>query len=141
MDTGIPQQAIKLLPFFPMILTKLGPEGVLVTKLLSSDAEELYDDAERQYVVARNNNGDAASGVGGLYVRLFPVEKVLSPEEVVSVNGIGDTFCGALAVGLAKGKRVQDVVGFAQRAASLSLRSRESVNPELKGLRNAVKAL
>ena len=140
-DTGIPQQAIKLLPFFPMILTKLGPEGVLVTKLLSSDAEELYDDAERQYVVARNNNGDAASGVGGLYVRLFPVEKVLSPEEVVSVNGIGDTFCGALAVGLAKGKRVQDVVGFAQRAASLSLRSSESVNPELKGLRNAVKAL
>ena len=83
----------------------------------------------------------AASGVGGLYVRLFPVEKVLSPEEVVSVNGIGDTFCGALAVGLAKGKRVQDVVGFAQRAASLSLRSSESVNPELKGLRNAVKAL
>lgn len=140
-DAGIPQQAIKLLPFFPTILTKLGPQGVLMTKLLATDAPELYDEKERQYVLARNNNGDVGSGVGGLYVRLFPVEKVLSPEEVVSVNGIGDTFCGALAVGLAKGKRVQDVVGFAQRAASLSLRSRESVSAELRGLRGDVDGL
>lgn len=106
-----------------------------MTKLLANDAPELHDAAEKQYVLARNNNGDVASGVGGIYVRLFPVEKVLSPEEVVSVNGIGDTFCGALAVGLAKGKRVQDVIGFAQRAASLSLKSRESVSPQLKTLR------
>lgn len=136
-DAGIPQQALKLLPFFPTILTKLGSQGVLMTKLLANDAPELHDDAEKQYVLARNNNGDVASGVGGLYVRLFPVEKVLPPEEVVSVNGIGDTFCGALAVGLARGKKVQDVIGFAQRAASLSLKSRESVSPQLKTLKNA----
>ena len=140
-DAGIPQQAIKLLPFFPTILTKLGPKGVLMTKLLSSEAPELWDEGERQYVLSRNTTANGKAGVGGLYVRLFPVEKVLPPEEVVSVNGIGDTFCGALAVGLAKAKKVQDVVGFAQRAASLSLRSRESVSPELKGLRDAVKAL
>lgn len=140
-DAGIPQQAIKLLPFFPTILTKLGPKGVLMTKLLSSEAPELWDEGERQYVLSRNTTANGKAGVGGLYVRLFPVEKVLPPEEVVSVNGIGDTFCGALAVGLAKAKKVQDVVGFAQKAASLSLRSRESVSPELKGLRDAVKAL
>ena len=135
-DAGIPQQAVKMLPFFPTILTKLGSKGVLMTKLLSSNAPELHDDTERQYVLARNNNGDEASGVGGLYVRLFPVEKVLPPEEVVSVNGIGDTFCGALAVGLAHGKKVQHVVGFAQQAASLSLKSRESVSPQLASLRD-----
>lgn len=140
-DAGFPQQAIKLLPFFPTVLTKLGPDGVLMTRLLAADAPELHDDAERPYVVARRANADEGADVGGLYVRLFPVEKVLRPEEVVSVNGIGDTFCGALAVGLAKGKRVQDVVGFAQRAASLSLRSRESVSPALSGLRDAVDAL
>ncbi|KAJ4332560.1 hypothetical protein N0V95_009636 [Ascochyta clinopodiicola] len=140
-DAGIPQQAIKLLPFFPTILTKLGPQGVLMTRLLAADAPELHSDADRPFVLARNNNGDAASGVGGLYVRLFPVEKVLAPEEVVSVNGIGDTFCGALAVGLAGGKKVQDVVAFAQRAASLSLRSRESVSAELRGLRGEVGGL
>lgn len=134
-DQGVPQQAIKLLPFFPTILTKLGPQGVLLTKLLSSNAEELHNDEERKYVLARNMTGNDNAGVGGLYVRLFPPERVLPAEEVVSVNGIGDTFCGALAVGLAGAKKVQNVVDFAQKAAGLSLRSRESVSPELKGLR------
>ncbi|KAF1831719.1 IdgA domain-containing protein [Decorospora gaudefroyi] len=134
-DKGIPQQAIKLLPFFPTILTKLGPSGVLMMKLLAAEAPELWADQERQYVLARNMSGGS---VGGLYVRLFPVDKVLEPEEVVSVNGIGDTFCGAVAHGLSKGARVQDVVGFAQRAAGLSLRSRESVSLELATLRGLV---
>ncbi|CAN9464113.1 unnamed protein product [Alternaria alternata] len=134
-DQGIPQQAIKLLPFFPTILTKLGPQGVLMTKLLASDAKELREDRERQYVLARNMSSDGSATVGGLYVRLFPVEKVLEPHEVVSVNGIGDTFCGALAYGLSRGEKVQDVVGFAQRAAGESLKSREAVSPELRGLK------
>ncbi|EAT89790.2 hypothetical protein SNOG_03059 [Parastagonospora nodorum SN15] len=132
-DQGVPQQAIKLLPFFPTILTKLGPQGVLMVKLLAANAPELHDASERAYVLARNMS--AGGEVGGLYVRLFPPERVLAPEEVVSVNGIGDTFCGALAVGLARGGRVQDIVGFAQRAAGLSLGSRESVSAELVGLR------
>ncbi|KAI4659185.1 uncharacterized protein J4E78_005609 [Alternaria triticimaculans] len=143
-DQGIPQQTIKLLPFFPTILTKLGSKGVLMTKLLTSDAEELYDEGERGYVLARNlSSMDSAGGdgmgkgkgVGGLYVRLFPVEKVLQPSEVVSVNGIGDTFCGAVAHGLGRGMRVKDVVAFAQRAAGESLRSREAVGEGLRGLR------
>jgi pseudouridine-5'-phosphate glycosidase/pseudouridine kinase len=132
-DAGIPQQAIKLLPFFPTILTKLGPQGVLLTQLLKADDPVLTSADESQYVLARCKTGDAK--VGGLYVRLFPTEKVLRDDEVVSVNGIGDTFVGALAAGLTKGRRVQDVVGFAQRAAGLSLRSKESVSPELRGLK------
>jgi pseudouridine-5'-phosphate glycosidase/pseudouridine kinase len=135
-DQGIPQQAIKLLPFFPTILTKLGPQGVLMTKILAADSSELYDDGDHQYVLARNMNGN--KNIGGLYVRLFSPERVLSSEEVVSVNGIGDTFCGALAVGLVTGAKVQNVIDFAQRAASLSLKSRESVSPELKSLRGEV---
>lgn len=135
-DQGVPQQAIKLLPFFPTILTKLGPHGVLLVKLLAANAPELYDANERAYVPARNMSGGGE--VGGLYVRLFPPERVLAPEEVVSVNGIGDTFCGALAVGLAGGKQVQDVIGFAQRAAGLSLGSRESVSAELVGMSGEV---
>jgi pseudouridine-5'-phosphate glycosidase/pseudouridine kinase len=138
-DQGIPQQAVKLLPFFPTILTKLGPQGLLMVKLLPAGAPELHDDAERQYVLARNMGGHET--IGGLYVRLFPPERVLAPEEVVSVNGIGDTFCGALAVGLVNGSRVQNVIDFAQRAAGLSLRSRESVSPELKGMRGEVAEL
>lgn len=134
-DQGIPQQAIKLLPFFPTILTKLGPDGVLMTKLLGADAPELHLDAERPFVLARNMRPATGAAVGGLYVRCFPVEKVLAPHEVQSVNGIGDTFCGALAHGIARAQRVQDLVPFAQRAASLSLQSREAVSAELRGLR------
>jgi pseudouridine-5'-phosphate glycosidase/pseudouridine kinase len=135
-DQGIPQQAIKLLPFFPTILTKLGPQGVLMVKLLEASAPELHDDAQRQFVLARNMTGHEK--IGGLYVRLFPPEVVLSPEDIVSVNGIGDTFCGVLAVGLAAGNKVQNIIDFAQRAASLSLRSSESVSPELKTLKGEV---
>ncbi|KAI8938988.1 hypothetical protein NX059_004832 [Plenodomus lindquistii] len=132
-DQGIPQMAIKLLPFFPTILTKLGEKGVLMTKLLSTKAEELQSEDERRFVLARNFSG--VGEVGGLYVRLFEPERVLTSEEVVSVNGIGDTFCGAIAVGIARGRKVQDIVGFAQRAASESLKSAESVSPALRGLR------
>ena len=134
-DAGIPQQSIKLLPFFPTILTKLGPQGVLLTQLLKADDPVLTSADEAQYILSRCNNGD--DDVGGLYVRLYPT-KVLEKEEVVSVNGCGDTFVGALAVGLAKNKRVQECVGLAQRAAGLTLRSRESVSPELKGLRGEI---
>lgn len=109
---------------------------MVLTKILSANAEELHDDAEREFVLARSMSAEARKlGIGGLYVRLFSPERVLAPEEVVSVNGIGDTFCGAVAVGIAKGRRVQDIVGFAQKAAGLSLRCRESVSPELEGLR------
>lgn len=134
-DAGIPQQAIKLLPFFPTILTKLGPQGVLLTQLLKADDPVLTSADEARYVLARCNNGDKE--IGGLYVRLYPT-KVLVKEEVASVNGCGDTFVGALAVGLAKKKRVQDCVELAQRAAGLTLRSRESVSPELKSLRQEI---
>ncbi|KAF2195446.1 hypothetical protein K469DRAFT_722679 [Zopfia rhizophila CBS 207.26] len=131
-DQGIPQQSIKLLPFIPIILTKLGPKGVLLTKLLKADDPALSSPEETQYVVSRCRNGDRE--VGGLYVRLFPPEKILGPSEVISVNGIGDTFLGALASGLVKGRKVEQVVPLAQRAAVLSLKSKESVSPELRNL-------
>lgn len=132
-DAGIPQQAIKLLPFFNTILTKLGPQGVLLTQLLKADDPILTSADESQYVLSRCKTGDHK--VGGLYVRLYPTEKVLKDEEVVSVNGIGDTFLGAVAAGLTQGRRVQNVISFAQRAATLSLKSKDSVSPELKSLK------
>ncbi|PVH95631.1 hypothetical protein DM02DRAFT_617785 [Periconia macrospinosa] len=132
-DSGIPQQAIKLLPFFPTILTKVGPQGVLLTQLIEPEDPILSSPEHAQYVLARNTTGDGK--VGGLYVKLFAPEVVLKDEEVVSVNGIGDTFVGALAAGLVKGKNVRDVVGFAQKASLLSLKSKESVSPELRKLR------
>ncbi|KAF2495686.1 hypothetical protein BU16DRAFT_527459 [Lophium mytilinum] len=137
-DEGIPQQSIQLLPFIPTILTKLGPRGVLLTKLLQAGDPRLSSPSAAPYVLARCSNGDTE--VGGVYVRLFEPDEVVGPKQVVSVNGVGDTFLGALLAGMVKGRRVEDVVPIAQRAAGLSLRSKESVSLELVGLREEIEA-
>ncbi|KAF1979731.1 hypothetical protein BU23DRAFT_548929 [Bimuria novae-zelandiae CBS 107.79] len=131
-DAGLPQQAIKLLPFFPTILTKLGPRGVLLVQMLKPENPVLSQADEARHVLSRCYNG--SKEVGGLYVRLYETE-VLGKEDVVSVNGCGDTFVGVLAVGLGSGKGVRECVELAQRAAGLTLRSAESVSPELRSLR------
>lgn len=76
-------------------------------------------------------------GVGGVYMRLFPAVEEVRIEDVVSVNGVGDTFAGTLVAGLAgrDGRRVEEIVDIAQRAAVLSLKSKEAVSPGLGTLR------
>ncbi|KXT00881.1 hypothetical protein AC578_977 [Pseudocercospora eumusae] len=128
-DEGIPQMSIQLLPFFPCILTKLGSQGVLLTQILPAGDERLS--TSQEFILSRG-----ASGVGGVYMRLFPAVK--EEVDVVSVNGVGDTFLGTLVAGLVKrgrGARVEEMVDLAQRAAVLTLKSRESVSPGLGSLR------
>lgn len=130
-DEGIPQQAVQLLPFIPTILTKLGAEGVLVTMLLRPDDFRFRDLAEAPYIVSRCSNG--TDFVGGVYMRLYPAFQVV--EDVVSVNGAGDTFLGVLLAGLARGLVVDDLlVNIAQMGASMTLRSKESVSPQVREL-------
>ncbi|CAK7271403.1 hypothetical protein SEPCBS119000_004586 [Sporothrix epigloea] len=133
-DEGVPQQAVQLLPYIPTLVTKLGSRGALVTKLLARDDPLLMDRAAEPYLLVRappyvggedQNHNDYEPAVGGIYMRLFaPVQEV---HEIVSVNGVGDTFMGALVAGLAQGGRVEQLVDVAQRAAVLTLQSRESV--------------
>ncbi|RDL29950.1 Uncharacterized protein BP5553_10577 [Venustampulla echinocandica] len=137
-DEGIPLQTIQLLPFIPIILTKLGPEGVLMTELLKPGDKRLKDPNTAPYILSRNANGSAE--IGGVYMRLFPaVEQV---QDVVSVNGVGDTFLGVIIAGLASGARLdKPLIDLAQKAAVLTLRSREAVSPELKVLRGEFNGL
>jgi len=114
---------------------------VLLTKLIPADDPILRDPDEAKYVLARNGNNDVEIGVGGLYVRLFEPGEVRGGEEVVSVNGCGDTFLGALAVGLVRGGGMEGILGVAQRAAGLTLRCGESVSPRLVELREEVEGL
>lgn len=125
---GVPQQALQLLPLIPVILTTLGPEGVLLTMLLKDGDARLSDPEAAPWILSR---GDGSAGVGGVYMRLFAPEEVLGEGEVVSVNGVGDTFTGVLVSGLSRGMRVEDVVPVAQRAAGLSLRSEKAVSEEV----------
>ncbi|TGJ78839.1 hypothetical protein E0Z10_g9920 [Xylaria hypoxylon] len=135
-DAGIPQQAIRLLPFIPTIITKLGSEGALLTTILRKDDPRLYDTAHEPFILSRCLNDHA--DVGGLYMRMFPsVEQV---KDVTSVNGIGDTFMGALIAGLAQGGKIQNLINVAQKAAVLTLRSPESVSEKLGSLENELVA-
>lgn len=127
-DEGIPLRTIQLLPFIPTILTKLGADGVLLTELLKPNDPRLTDPKSAPYILSRTANG--STEVGGVYMRLFPAVEVV--EEVVSVNGVGDTFLGVVVAGLAKGLQLDErLIEVAQRGAVMTLRSKESVSPKL----------
>ena len=133
-DEGIPQQSIQLLPFIPCILAKLGARGVLLTQLLQRDDPRLFEDDAAPYLLARAPPG---SGIGGVYMRLFEPAAVLRQEDVVSVNGAGDTLLGAVVTGLARDGargRVEEIVPLAQEASVLTLKSRGGVSAEIGGL-------
>lgn len=129
-DAGVPIQSVQLLPYIPTILTKLGSKGVLLTAILGKNDPRLRDRDEEEFILTRSPPNHPV--VGGVYMRLFPpVETV---EDVVSVNGVGDTFLGVLISGLAQGGRVDKLVDVAQRGAVLTLKSSESVSPQLSSL-------
>ena len=133
-DAGVPVQCVQLLPYIPTIVTKLGEEGVLLTGLLAPGDWRLKDPDAEEFILARSPAGHPT--VGGIYMRLFPaVEKV---EDIVSVNGVGDTFLGVLLSGLAQGGRVEDLIDVSQRAAVLSLKSAESVSPMIPTLEDDI---
>lgn len=138
-DEGIPQQSVQLLPFIPSIITKLGSRGALLTMLLHKDDDRLWSEHARPYIVARTHGQNLESKVGGVYMRLFPPAEIVAAADIVSVNGVGDTFLGALIASLVKtDKCVEEVMDFAQRAAVLTLKSQEAVSPNLRKLKDSI---
>ncbi|KAG8629405.1 hypothetical protein KVT40_003270 [Elsinoe batatas] len=136
-DAGIPQQSIQLLPFIPQILTKLGSQGVLLTQIIPAGDARLSSGEYAPYIISRcRNETEDVRNVGGLYMRLFPPAEQVPEHEIVSVNGVGDTFLGAIVTGLAKDstRNVEDLVPLAQKAAVMTLKSKESVAPGLGNL-------
>ena len=72
-------------------------------------------------------------------MRLLPPAELVKQEDVVSVNGVGDTLLGVLVAGLARqeaGARVEDVLMLAQQAAVMSLKSTGPVSERVKGILN-----
>ncbi|PTB79512.1 hypothetical protein M440DRAFT_1326662 [Trichoderma longibrachiatum ATCC 18648] len=134
-DAGVPVQSIQLLPYIPTIITKLGSKGVLLTTILSKEDPRLRDRESEEFILTRSFDGNPA--VGGIYMRLFPpVEHV---ENIVSVNGVGDTFLGVMVSGLAQGGRVDKLVDVAQRGAVYTLKCAESVSKEVSKLESDLK--
>ena len=137
-DQGVPQQTVQLLPYIPAIITKLGADGCLLTELLGADDEKLTDPVHAPYVLARTmeeRKAGGVGGVGGVYMRLFPAAAVVRQEEIVSVNGVGDTLLGIVMAGLVKGMPLEDVLPVAQEGAVLTLKSGSAVSPGVERLR------
>lgn len=130
-DQGIPQQTIQLLPFIPCIITKLGDKGVLLTQLLRPGDPRLTSSDSAPYILSHASPGQS---IGGVYMRLFPPAGVLDPEEIVSVNGAGDTLLGVIVTGLARGKQVEEVIPVAQEASLRTLKSSDAVGSDISRL-------
>lgn len=129
-DAGVPVQSVQLLPYVPTLITKMGERGALLTTILAPGDPRLSDPAHRRYVLTRAAPGHPH--VGGVYMRLYPaVEHVGTP---ISVNGMGDTFLGTLVAGLALGGRTEELIDVAQNAAVMTLKSHQSVSPDLGAL-------
>ena len=126
---GIPQQTIQLLPYFPTIVTKLGAKGCLLTQILRPRDARLRDPDFAQFIVARNMDSDV---IGGVYMRLFAPSSAVPDDQVVSVNGIGDTMLGVIVAGLTRGQSLDKILPLAQEAAVMSLKSNEAVSPDVR---------
>ncbi|KAM4055133.1 indigoidine synthase A like protein [Hirsutella rhossiliensis] len=133
-DAGVPVQSVQLLPYIPTLLTKLGSKGVLLTTILDRDDPLLRDRDAEEFILTRAAVDHPC--VGGVYMRLFPAAEEV--QDIVSVNGVGDTFLGVMVSGLAQGGRVERLVDVAQRGAVLSLKCRESVSPSLGQLEEQI---
>ncbi|KAI9800173.1 MAG: hypothetical protein M1833_003500 [Piccolia ochrophora] len=135
-DQGIPQQSIQLLPYVPALITKLGPEGALLTQILAPDDPRLTSSSTAPHILSRSNN--ESPSVGGVYMRLFGPAEEISNADILSVNGVGDTLLGVLVAGLASDHRatLDALIPVAQRASVISLKSKMSVPPALGELRS-----
>ena len=145
--------ALKLLSNIPCLLTKLGPKGVLLTEVLQPGDVRLEKEDEARNILFRKapsqfkhdtsillpetEPDSSLSRIGGVYVRLFTAAEEIPEQDLVSVNGAGDTFLGVIIALMAKSKdsrSVSDFVDIAQSAAVLTLKSTESVSPRVRDL-------
>jgi len=138
---GIPQKLLHLLPYIPSIVVKLGDQGCILAEIMAPDDERLLrswapgektgDIRPQPYVLSRAVSGVRDGGVGGVFMRHSRPQKA---SDIVSVNGVGDTFLGVLVAGLARGVKVHKMIHTAQLAAVMTLGSSEAVSPDLRKL-------
>ena len=132
-EQGVPQQVLQLLPYIPQLIVKLGPLGCLLTQLLEPGDQRLTEPEWTPFLLARTLDDP---NIGGIYMRLLPSFRHVADDEIVSVNGIGDTMLGVVMAALVKGLTLEEAVPIGQEAAVVSLESSEAVSPEVRQLRN-----
>ena len=131
-------KAIYLLRYFKTILVKFGSAGILqVSTLFKGDSRLGSSDARTflVYTKALPVRSHLSVSANGIYLRWHPPAATVPPEEIVSVNGVGDTFLGVLVASLARTEKpIEDLIRVAQRGAVMTLKSTQSVSDRIRHL-------
>ena len=131
---SIASMAVNLLTFFRAILTTCGEKGCVLAQTLSREDVAQLDGHDRQFVFKPELQEKA------IYIRHFPPPRILSGDELVSVNGAGDSLVGALVAGLVQSSDQEDplspvlsadLIMRGQEAAAMTLKSPDAVTPDI----------
>lgn len=152
LSDGTAQMAVQMLPYIPNLFVKHGARGVILFQLLldrtiiSQQLSQLGPNASSSYDIDARSNVVSAFFAGrdgtdtGLLVQHFPAIPT-DPSAIVSVTGAGDTFCGILLAESAKNKEwlnspkeKEKVLAYAQKCASLTIQSKDSVSTKILDL-------
>ena len=141
--------ALGLAPFIPRLFTKLGSNGVLLTERVHTEDSRLTNPKWAEYVLPHSWKPteeplDRSSAPlekprsGGVYMQHFSPIYRIPTRDIVSVNGVGDTFLGVLVAGLCRRDTgsIGELIDVAQKAAALTLKSPESVSAEVRTIWN-----
>ena len=133
-------KAIYLLRYFESVLVKFGSSGALQVSTLFKDDPRFELPATRPFLVDEEairvaTVSHLAASVEAIYLRWHPPAANVPADEIVSVNGVGDTFLGVLVAGLARTKQpIEELIHVAQLGAVMTLKSSESVSDKLRML-------
>ena len=104
-------------------VTYLTPNETEAAAMLGLDAIPDGADLARRLHATYGGTAVVTLGEKGAYVKSATIDEAVPgvKVEAVDTTGAGDTFSGALAVGLGEGMELLDAVRFATRAAALSV--------------------
>ena len=130
-------ESVSLLPYCPIIITALGENGCLPSKL--NRGKDASTKGGTAYLVQSHSYAPAT-----VFIKHYPAPFLISEEGIVSVNGAGDTFNGALIAEGNFASQSQDNeaslfddahIRLAQEAIACSVMYAETVSPEIRSLR------
>ncbi|KAF9109412.1 hypothetical protein BGX27_007649 [Mortierella sp. AM989] len=136
---GLLLDALSVSQFIPTLFIKLGPKGVLVFQRMKAEINprKILDDIDTSQTSIGIENWEERGVVKWIS---YPAHKV---ENIKSVTGAGDSFVASVVTSLHSLERTQGtdhdklwthidrIIQDGQTAASLTMRTHETVSPEL----------
>jgi ribokinase len=101
-------------PFWPGAEKLLGHCSLVIANRVEADSLARSIDAAKAAIITLG--ADGCELIESQQRRAFPAEAITA----IDTTGCGDTFCGVMAAALARGVAIDQAIGAAQKAASLT---------------------